>query len=109
MMNKMMRKRWENIPKNGIFKNNYIYIYCKSKNGFFFSKSPIFKLAKSRIHSKRRRLVRRRKLPSPPPPSSQPSLQQKQKKSQLMCKVISKKRMSTFKTQTYLACISMVA
>jgi hypothetical protein len=26
-----------------------------------------------------------------------------------MCKVISKKRMSTFKTQTYLACILMVA
>jgi hypothetical protein len=55
---------------------------CKSKNGLYFSKSPIFKLAKSRIHSKRRRLTKRRKLPSPPPPppSSQPSLQQKQKK-----------------------------
>ncbi len=83
MMSKVMRKRrWlGNIPKNGIFENNNNnnnnnIFFCKPKNGFF-SKSPIFKLAKNRIYSKGRRLTWKRKLPSPPPPSSQPSLQPK--------------------------------
>jgi hypothetical protein len=87
MMSKVMRRRWwlENISKNPLFENNYIYIYIylQVKKWIFFPKSPVFKLAKNRIYSKGR------KPPSPPPPSSQPSLQQKQ--SQLMCKAISKK------------------
>jgi hypothetical protein len=51
-----------NIPKNVIFENNNNnnnnnnIFFCKPKNGFF-SKSPIFKLAKNRIYSKGRRLT----------------------------------------------------